>query len=122
EAAADSGGEGTDAKDAEPQQRPARAPGVHAVAEQKRQRHEQKPENLHRAQRVIAKDFQHIGEKREPRAEEDETYSIERLGALAIVRQLHPDKRQSGNAHRYIEEEDRAPMKIRDDEAARGGA
>ena len=72
---ADRRGEGAGTEKPEPQERPARALGMYAIAEQERERHDEQPENLRRGEPVLAEDFEHVGEEREARARAEELLS-----------------------------------------------
>ena len=79
---------------------------MESVGSEKRDGDREKPENFGRAQRMLAKDFQHIGEQRDPGAEKNQADDIKRIGVLfAIVGQMAVDEIQANEADRNVHEE-----------------
>src|SRR5579863_984374 len=71
---------------------------------------------------MFAEYLQHVRKQRDAGAKEDEADYIERIGFLAVIRQMPVDHVKTGEANRQIHEKDDAPVQIPDDQAAGDGS
>src|SRR5882672_8218914 len=95
------------------------AHGVEAVGSEQGGGNDQQSHDLARAQAVFAEYFQNVGQERDSGAEQHQADDVERVVALlAVVGQMPIDHVQPAQADRNVDEEDDAPMKIRNDQAA----
>src|SRR5579863_1430072 len=83
---------------------------------------EEKLRNPAGAQSMFAEYLQHVRKQRDAGAKEDEADYIERIGFLAVIRQMPVDHVKTGEANRQIHEKDDAPVQIPDDQAAGDGS
>jgi hypothetical protein len=71
---------------------------------------------------MIAEYLQDIGQQGDAGAEQDESDNIERMRVVfTVIRQMQIHENQTDEPDGNIEEEDDAPMKIADDQAAGDG-
>ncbi|CAL4868977.1 hypothetical protein MMA231_03267 [Asticcacaulis sp. MM231] len=90
-----------------------------AVAEDQKQRDGQKPHYAAGAEAMFTEDFQHIGQERHARTEQDEAQHIQRTrGFFAVVRHVETDEQKAQDADRNIDEEDDPPVQVVNDQAA----
>jgi hypothetical protein len=91
---------------------------VKSIARQQEDGDRQKPQDFAGVQRVFAKHFQHIRKQGDAGSEKNQPGHIQRIGALAVVRQVPVDHIQTGEANRNIHEENKPPVKVSDNQAA----
>ncbi len=96
----DGGAERAEAEEREAQQRVKRLRGVQAVAGEQRERDEEQADDFAGAQRVLAENFEHVGEQRDAGAEEDEADDVERIGVLFAIVGQDGDRRDRGRRGR----------------------
>ena len=92
---------------------------MQAVTGQERKGDGQQAQDFQAAQGVFAEHFEHVRKERDAGAEENEADDVERAGVFfAVVREMPIDQVQAQKANGEIDEEDDAPVKIADNEAA----
>src|SRR5450631_1659586 len=96
-----------------------RAHRVQSIGAEQRGGDGEQPQYLASAQAGFAEYFEHIRQQGNAGAEQYHADDVERIVAmLTVIRQMPVDQYQAAQADRYIHEEDHAPMKISDDQAA----
>src|SRR5450631_3423745 len=96
-----------------------RAHRVQSIGAEQRGGDGQQPQYLASAQAGFAEDFEHIRQQGNAGTEQYQADDVERIVALlTVIRQMPVDQYQAAQADRDVDEENHAPVKISDDQAA----